>query len=156
MRLNHEDLYGATETVCQTMFGLPLAREMKDIALKDESLFTGCVQISGPWTGVIAVRCEEPLARQIASIMFRRDTNISNEDLVDVLGELANMVAGIIKSLLPEEVTHEHLLSRPAVVADEDYISCLPPEWIKFRAIFEHLNHRLEIVIVERDEPLHQ
>jgi chemotaxis protein CheX len=77
------------------------------------TILTSCVQITGRWEGAVTIQCPIGLARTAASVMFDADpVTVSDADIRDALGELANMVGGNIKALLPGP-TH---LSLPVVV----------------------------------------
>jgi len=85
--------------------------------------FTGCVQITGAWEGAVTVHCSEALARLLTAAMFMvgvEDT--TPEEVADALGELANMVGGNVKALLPEPCR----ISLPAVADGMDYRLSVP------------------------------
>jgi CheY-specific phosphatase CheX len=77
------------------------------------TVVTGCVQISGAWEGAVMIQCPVGLARAAAASMFETSpADTSSDDVRDALGELANMVGGNIKALLPGPTQ----LSLPVVV----------------------------------------
>jgi chemotaxis protein CheX len=85
--------------------------------------FTGCVQITGAWEGAVTVHCSERLARLLTAAMFMVDPDdTSAEEVTDALGELANMVGGNVKALLPEPCR----ISLPAVADGMDYRLSVP------------------------------
>jgi chemotaxis protein CheX len=60
------------------------------------------VAIRGEWEGVVVVRCSEPLARRAAAAMWGVAPDAADRAQVDdALGELANMIAGNLKALIP-------------------------------------------------------
>ena len=64
---------------------------------------TGVVRISGAFAG--AVTCSVP--RHFAAFCAARmlgvaDADVREEDLTDTLGEVTNMISGLVKALLPE------------------------------------------------------
>jgi len=62
----------------------------------------GAVKVRGPWCGTIAVFCSPQLARRVAEAMLEVSREkASPDDLRDVLGELANVLGGNVKSVLP-------------------------------------------------------
>jgi len=80
--------------------------------------FTGCVQITGAWEGAVTVHCSEALAKLLTAAMFLVDpADTTPEEVTDALGELANMVGGNVKALLPEPCR----ISLPAVADGIDY-----------------------------------
>jgi chemotaxis protein CheX len=85
--------------------------------------FTGCVQITGAWDGAVTVHCSEALARALTAAMFMVDPgDTTAEEVTDALGELANMVGGNVKALLPEPCR----ISLPAVADGMDYRLSVP------------------------------
>lgn len=85
--------------------------------------FTGCVQVTGAWEGAVTVHCSETLARTITAAMFGSEADQTTpEEVSDALGELANMVAGNIKALLPEPSR----ISLPTVANGIDYKLSIP------------------------------
>jgi len=85
--------------------------------------FTGCVQITGAWEGAVTVHCSEQLAKILTASMFMVDPqDTTAEEVGDALGELANMVGGNVKALLPEPCR----ISLPAVADGMDYRLSVP------------------------------
>jgi chemotaxis protein CheX len=63
---------------------------------------TGCVHVSGEWTGSVFLQCGTGTAEAAAEAMFAADPGtLSADEVSDAHGELTNMVGGNIKSLLP-------------------------------------------------------
>jgi chemotaxis protein CheX len=61
------------------------------------------VTISGPWDGAVVLTCAPATAEALAEsvLMTRPPTVVDDEDVADALGELANVLGGNIKSVLP-------------------------------------------------------
>lgn len=90
----------------------PTAREM-----------TAFVLISGDWKGAVSVQCSDSSARRVAASMFGcAEAEVDADQLVDALGELANMMGGNLKSVLGVSCA----LSLPAVVAGDAMRVSLP------------------------------
>ena len=71
------------------------------------------VSISGSWTGHIVYASSTAAAtRAAAAFMAVEPAEVSADDLVDVLGELANILGGNVKAMLPAGC----FLSLPQVV----------------------------------------
>jgi chemotaxis protein CheX len=65
-------------------------------------LLRGSVTITGTSNGIVTVDCSETLARRLAAAMFDAEPGaLSEEDVLDSLGEVANIIGGNIKALLP-------------------------------------------------------
>ena len=61
------------------------------------------VDIVGPWTGSVVLSCAPATAEALTEsvLMTRPPTVVDQEDVEDALGELANVLGGNIKSVLP-------------------------------------------------------
>jgi chemotaxis protein CheX len=77
-----------------------------------EPLIWARVRFCGPWEGAMTLECTLPLAFAFtANFMSLRRPEEVNDDVSDVIGELANTIAGNFKALLPSGST----LSIPTV-----------------------------------------
>jgi chemotaxis protein CheX len=82
-------------------------------AAEDDRLVTASVSVAGRWTGHVTVSCGTDTGRALAAAMLGLDgSNIEDADMADAIGELANMVGGSLKGLLPPPST----LSLPHVI----------------------------------------
>jgi chemotaxis protein CheX len=71
------------------------------------------VSISGSWTGHLVYACSIEAGRRAAAAFLAMEPGeVSEDDLADVLGELANIVGGNVKAMLPPGA----FLSLPQVV----------------------------------------
>jgi chemotaxis protein CheX len=61
------------------------------------------VDIIGPWNGSVVLTCAPATAAALTEsvLMTRPPTVVDDEDVADALGELANVLGGNIKSVLP-------------------------------------------------------
>lgn len=119
MSIERDDILKITEDVWSSMLGLALspARAAPDAGAPPSSRgMTGRVTITGAWTGCVTLHSSEALARRAAAIMIGDgSTQLTQAEVMDSLGELANIVAGNIKSLLPGPTC----LSTPTVETEE-------------------------------------
>jgi chemotaxis protein CheX len=112
-----ESIAGIVTTVFQTVLSLDAEVEGTPGLIRRGDDWTGYIQITGDWQGVLTLRCPRDLALEVAAIMFARDRDDVSPRLVrDALGELLNMVAGNIKALVPGQ---EHRAATPTVVEGE-------------------------------------
>jgi len=104
---------GATSTMLGTVLGA-LAPSGEAPSEASAACAVGAsVQFTGEWSGALVIGCDEMIGNEAAAAMFGCDTNnVAADDLSDALGELANMIAGNVKPLLPGAIT----LSLPTVV----------------------------------------
>jgi chemotaxis protein CheX len=86
-------------------------------APRDDSTVTAIVNIDGAWHGAVLVRCPFALASLVTAAMFQSDAEPSFEEVSDALGEVANMVAGNVKALLPQPSA----ISLPTVALGSQY-----------------------------------
>lgn len=88
-----------------------------------ERIVTGVVQISGDWQGAVTVQLSHAFARRAAGLMFGMDDDeVTDEEVNDTVGELANMTGGNVKSLLAGSCQ----LSLPSVTTGLDYQVSIP------------------------------
>lgn len=79
---------------------------------------TGVVQITGDWGGAVTVQVSERLARTATALMFGSEpADVTEDEITDTVGELANMTGGNVKSLLSGSCQ----LSLPSVTTGVDY-----------------------------------
>ncbi len=116
--ITNEDIIAVTQNVFATMLELEaLAVETTSVPKRWEPI-TGCIQISGEWTGAVIIQCSESLARTIASRYLEVGlANISESDVQDVFAELTNMIGGNIKG----QVLAPSFLSIPTVTSGHDF-----------------------------------
>ncbi len=96
------------------------------IPLEDEhtrSDVHSSVSITGAWQGAVVFASSTAAARQAAAAFLAMEPDeVTQEDVSDVLGELANIVGGNVKAMLPPGC----LLSLPQVVLAPDSASRYP------------------------------
>jgi chemotaxis protein CheX len=81
------------------------------------------VSITGSWNGAVVYASSTAAARKAAAaFLAMEEDEVSTEDLSDVLGELANIVGGNVKAMLPAGA----LLSLPQVVLAPESASKYP------------------------------
>jgi Predicted inhibitor of MCP methylation, homolog of CheC len=79
---------------------------------------TSSVFLEGAWNGAVSLECSRQYACHVAGHFLAVEPPlIVDDDVRDVLGELANMIGGNIKSSISSEVR----LSLPSVVDGSDY-----------------------------------
>ncbi|HEY8532290.1 MAG TPA: chemotaxis protein CheX [Micromonospora sp.] len=75
------------------------------------------VSITGTWHGHVVFACSTVAAkRAAAAFLAMGEDEVSDDDVIDVLGELANIIGGNVKSMLPGGcfVSLPHVVSAPA------------------------------------------
>ena len=125
MQQYEAELVEITERVWDSLFDVPLvARDPSEpLGRTSGRAISGCVHITGAWDGAVTLHCSEKLAKLVTGAMFEMEPDEAGEDDVrDALGELANMVGGNVKALLPEPCR----ISLPAVADGADYRLSIP------------------------------
>jgi chemotaxis protein CheX len=75
------------------------------------------VSITGTWHGHVVVACNESAAKNCSAAFLAMEVDeVGDEDMMDVLGELANIVGGNVKSMLPPGC----FVSLPTVVTGDN------------------------------------
>ncbi len=105
------------EAVAQTMLKLEL-KTCDSPWFPDADRLTAVVHLTGVWNGAVLLEC----SRELACCFAARFLSIGlpkavDEVVLDVLGELANMIGGNLKCVLTQGIG----LSMPSVVNGSDY-----------------------------------
>ena len=84
---------------------------------------TATAHISGGANVSVVLSCSEALARRAAAAMFESgEDELADEEVADAFGEIANIIAGNVKCLLPEPSE----LSLPTVSRGVDQVVTIP------------------------------
>lgn len=110
--LSSDDLITITQDVWSSFLALELGSVPVESAVLAGPVLTAVVRISGAWEGSLQLDCPQGHAVAAAATMFCAEIGtVTHEQACDALGELANVVTGNVKSLLPAPSA----LSIPAV-----------------------------------------
>lgn len=103
MQFLEQEIFEVTETTWQAMLGLGIQPGILPTSIDPADRFwTGKVEISGAWNGVVVLHGSEQLAHSAASVIFGNGPlEVSAQEQKDAMYELTNVIAGNIKSLLP-------------------------------------------------------
>jgi chemotaxis protein CheX len=109
-----EDLLSITEQVWLSFLDpegtSPLLPDSGDAAID----ICAAVSVTGAWQGHVVVECSATAAQRAAAALLGIEAaEVSDDDVADALGELANIIGGNVKVLLPEPCA----LSLPYVAA---------------------------------------
>jgi chemotaxis protein CheX len=118
--LTEAHLVELLESVYSAMLSLPVSRDTEC----DNSSFSGSVRlaasvhISGAWNGTILYVCTEQFARRAAAVLLSiPESRVTLSEVHDATAELANIIGGGIKSILPGPSS----LSLPTVTHGSHY-----------------------------------
>ena len=108
----------------------------------------GSVGLGGVWKGRIEVRLTEGLAhRATAAMLMVQLEDVAEADTLDATREIANMIAGSIKSALPQPST---MTVPDAAVEAADF--CVVPRTEETLAVaFEHTDGGMMVRVCEQD-----
>ena len=113
---------GATENVFSTMMELKVeALEPSDH--KEPDAVDGVVSLlgfTGPWTGTGMFYCSNDLACRLGSALLMTEVEEVNGEVLDGIGELANMILGNFKETI-EPQTGPLALTVPTVVYGKNF-----------------------------------
>ncbi|HYA18442.1 MAG TPA: chemotaxis protein CheX [Bryobacteraceae bacterium] len=126
------------ESVFATMMGLEVSEGWRQWSPSGDRL-TAAVHFAGQWNGAVLVECDRGQACRLAGRFLSLDPPDTVDDVVcDVLGELANMIGGNLKSVLARGIK----LSAPSVIDGSDY---------SLRICRAEVQHRLPFRCAEGD-----
>lgn len=121
-----KNLIDDTRSVFSTMLGV----ELMHLPLEVDPLthFTDCISamvgLAGTYNGLVSIHQPVSLGTKLASIMLDMELEEGDQDVLDALGEVANMIAGNFKQHLSKG-GQDVRLSTPSVATGRDYmISC--------------------------------
>src|SRR5512140_2697519 len=118
------ELSAITDEIWSSMVGVQLTPSDDELPIKKEGGYVvASVQIVGASDYAVRLDFDLALAREAAANLFGlSQSELSNEEVRDAAGELANMTGGSIKGLLPEATT----ISLPSVVIGTEYEFTIP------------------------------
>jgi chemotaxis protein CheX len=118
-----EQIVGITSDVWTSFTGKEIGAEDEGALADSGEVTVGCVAVTGAWQGCVLLAAPTPLARTVAAAMFDLPADrLTDDEVADALGELTNMIAGNVKSLLPGPSS----LSMPAVTVGASYTVRIP------------------------------
>jgi len=110
-------LAGIVKSVFTTMMGLEVSESDAPFTSHGDRL-TSFVHLTGAWNGAVLFECNRHQACQFAGFILAMDPpEAVDDDVRDVIGELANMIGGNLKSGMAAGVR----LSMPTVMEGNDY-----------------------------------
>jgi len=118
MRPDESQIRSIVRTVWSTQLGVEILDADDAGPPSSSPTMTAVININGDYHGGIRLECSRTIVRSAASIMFDLPPEqLVDDDERDVIGELANVVAGNIKALIPGT----NAISLPTIVEGSDY-----------------------------------
>ncbi|HEV2676253.1 MAG TPA: chemotaxis protein CheX [Aliidongia sp.] len=112
-----------------------------------ESSVSGCVTLKGSWYGGIVVTLPVSLGASITRTALALD-DPQPEDVCDVVGELANMMAGRLKHQLPPDTQ----ISLPMVATGDHFHLSIPGARVAMELDFAIEDTPLKIRIIKVEQ----
>lgn len=95
-----EDLEQISASVCRDMLGLNV--QPRPIESQTSNAIVAAIRISGDWNTILEISTTPRAAQLVAQSMCGLTSEeMSEADIKDALGEIANMIGGNIKGALP-------------------------------------------------------
>jgi chemotaxis protein CheX len=127
--LEHEKIVkyvrSATADVFSTMLGMEVTPEPEHVEQTPPVIAEGVmalVGLAGPCTGAGVITCGSAFAIQVCNHLLMAEETSVNEDVLDAMGEVANMIIGNFKTLAEEHVG-PLCLSIPTVIHGRNFTS---------------------------------
>ncbi len=113
MEISKESLEEATcEAVCDTLEGMAFLELMRDSQVPEDArsqgdLLWASIELKEPFLGKLDIVCPRSLASAVAEAVYGEGAEtLSKEKILDLLGEVANTVAGrLMNSIVSQEST---------------------------------------------------
>ena len=118
-----------TDKIVESTIEIFTGMVMMDIAVAGEPMqklgslkqsITGMVGLAGTHKGVLAVHFPKQIALDVTSNFLGMDVSDINEDVQDVIGEIANMLGGNLKTILSDR-GKDIQLSLPSTISGDQY-----------------------------------
>jgi len=115
----------STANVFSTMLGVEIVAEPPHTVkscppINNEVM--AFVGLSGPWVGSGVITCNAEFACRLCELFLMTETPALNEEVLDAIGELANMIIGNFKTAA-EAVVGPLGLSVPTVIYGRNFVS---------------------------------
>lgn len=144
-------LSGARE-VFETMVFMGLEESAEQTVTLNEETLLGMITFKGSLEGCLGVCCTVQCARTIAANMLGMDSSesLTENDINDAIGEIANMVMGALKTRIQEEIgTIE--VSIPSVVQGHQLRNSLGERSEKLLIQTSLEGHAMELSLLYRE-----
>jgi len=144
----------AVTNTFSTMFNCEARRGAMTLVDSEEKFFpiSGVIGLSGKAVGIVVINLSEEVALRAASTMLMMEMTKVDDDVIDAVGEMANMIAGQAKAELEE---YDLSVSLPSVITGQGHELRFPsdakPIAVDFDTDFGPL--RLEVGLEPIQEP---
>ncbi len=106
------------------------------------------VEVDGAWAGSVRLDMNMDMARATtAKLLGAEEADVSSEEIQDAVGELANILGGGVKELMPQPCK----LSPPSVAIGDERKSVIGQGRVTTECSFVAESGRLHVTVVEKD-----
>ena len=121
-----DTLLDSAKEVFESMVFMPLSLVDEEMPDTGEAMLLGTITFTGSLEGCLSISCGDAGARTIAANMLCLDSpdELSDEDIIDAIGEIANMVMGSVKTRIQDTVP-DITISIPSVIQGRELHSRL-------------------------------
>ncbi|MGC2111686.1 MAG: chemotaxis protein CheX [Candidatus Korobacteraceae bacterium] len=146
--ISKDELITAVDEIFGSMAGMQLTpSEIIVRPDKEAGYIVSAVQIVGVWQGAVRLDTDIGLARQACANLLGVDpADLSQEDIRDAAGELANITGGSVKALLAPTCS----LSLPTVVIGKSYEFSLPQGKVILESGFRHESGNILVSVIHK------
>ncbi|MDQ1536058.1 MAG: chemotaxis protein CheX [Actinomycetota bacterium] len=156
MSISQEQLAEIAESVWSSFLGMSIHKleASESLEVTDRHPASATVHISGSWNGSVILSGSTTLTRRAAAAMFEiAEADLDDADIADAFGELANIIGGNLKCLLPEPSQ----LSLPTVSFGAAHVVTVPGAGLLEDVELECDGDRLRIAVWnKRDDQRNQ
>lgn len=144
--ITEDQLREIVESIWDTMLGPVVTRDCSDDTMRESARLTASVQISGTFHGTVLFLATERFARWATALMLAVPENsLAAADVDDAVGELCNILAGGVKSLVPSPSS----ISLPRVMRDSQCVAYDPCMKMTGQLHFTCEGQPLEVRVLE-------
>lgn len=147
--INQNQLVEIASSIWSSLLGMTL-RELETSQASPADAghsWTAAVHTSGSMNVSVLLSCSTTLARRAAAAMFQTgDDDLDDGEIADAFGELANIIGGNLKCLLPEPSQ----LSLPTVSQGASHVVTIPGAELVEHVELECDGDRLSIAVWNR------
>jgi chemotaxis protein CheX len=145
MQVSNDDINTIVTEIWSSMLGLDVGPNGHSTTDPDTLRVAASVQITGAWNGAVEMQFTTDLARVLAEAMLGIPAHeASDEDVADVVGELANMAGGNLKTLAEGTCA----LSLPTVTEGRNLKTAYPGATIIADVGFECAGSPFKVAVV--------
>jgi chemotaxis protein CheX len=149
MQVTDEDINTIVTEIWTSMLGMEAGPNGHIVADENAFRVAASVQITGAWNGAVELQFTAALAKQLTEAMLGVPAEeTTDEDVADVVGELANMAGGNLKTLTEGTCA----LSLPTVTEGRNLRVAFPGATVIAEVAFECEGSPFKVTVVAKSK----